>query len=172
MGCSLNTAATSDPLATLYRDHHGWLNCWLRRKLGNSFDAADLAQDTFLRIIAARNAPAIEEPRKYLATIAKGLVVDRFRRLSIEEAWLETLAARPEAFAVSPETRALILETLFAIDRMLDELGPRAREIFLLAQFEGLSYAAIGERLGVSVTTVKKHLARALAQCLILTEGC
>lgn len=165
-------AAPSDSLSTLYRDHHGWLAGWLRRKLGNGHDAADLAHDTFLCILAARNAAAIEEPRKYLATIAKGLVVDRFRRQSIETAWLETLAARPEPLAVSPETRALILETLLAIDRMLDELGPRAREIFLLAQFEGLTYAAIGERLGVSVTTVKKHLARALAHCLILAEGC
>ena len=165
-------AAPSDSLSTLYRDHHGWLAGWLRRKLGNGHDAADLAHDTFLRILAARNAAAIEEPRKYLATIAKGLVVDRFRRQSIEAAWLETLAARPELLAISPETRALILETLLAIDRMLDELGPRAREIFLLAQFEGLTYAAIGERLGVSVTTVKKHLARALAHCLILAEGC
>ncbi|NHC07649.1 RNA polymerase sigma-70 factor (ECF subfamily) [Azonexus fungiphilus] len=165
-------AAPSDSLSTLYRDHHGWLAGWLRRKLGNGHDAADLAHDTFLRILAARNAAAIEEPRKYLATIAKGLVVDRFRRQSIEAAWLETLAARPEPLAISPETRALILETLLAIDRMLDELGPRAREIFLLAQFEGLTYAAIGERLGVSVTTVKKHLARALAHCLILAEGC
>lgn len=165
-------AAPSDSLSTLYRDHHGWLAGWLRRKLGNGHDAADLAHDTFLRILAARNAAAIEEPRKYLATIAKGLVVDRFRRQSIEAAWLETLAARPEPLAISPETRALILETLLAIDRMLDELGPRAREIFHLAQFEGLTYAAIGERLGVSVTTVKKHLARALAHCLILAEGC
>lgn len=168
----MNTAVSSDPLTTLYRDHHGWLSGWLRRKLGDGHDAADLAHDTFLRIIAARSAPAIAEPRKYLATIAKGLVVDRFRRQSIEEAWLETLAARPEPFAVSPETRALILETLFAIDRMLDDLGPRTREIFVLAQFEGLTYATIGERLGISVTTVKKHLARALTQCLILAEGC
>lgn len=168
----MNTAVPSDPLTSLYRDHHGWLKGWLRRKLGNAHDAADLAHDTFLRIVAARNALTIEEPRKYLATIANGLVIDRFRRRSIEAAWLETLAARPEPLAVSPETRALILETLFAIDRMLDEMGPRARAIFLLAQFEGLNYAAIGERLGVSVTTVKKHLARALAQCLILAEGC
>lgn len=168
MACAAPTAS----LSTLYRDHHGWLAGWLRRKLGNGDDAADLAHDTFLRILAARNAAAIEEPRKYLATIAKGLVVDRFRRQSIEAAWLETLAARPEPLAISPETRALILETLLAIDRMLDELGPRAREIFHLAQFEGLTYAAIGERLGVSVTTVKKHLARALAHCLILAEGC
>lgn len=86
-------AAPSDSLSTLYRDHHGWLAGWLRRKLGNGHDAADLAHDTFLRILAARNAAAIEEPRKYLATIAKGLVVDRFRRQSIEAAWLETLAA-------------------------------------------------------------------------------
>ena len=41
-----------------------------------------------------------------------------------------------------------------------------------LEAFEGLTYAAIGERLGVSVTIVKKHLARALAHCLILAEGC
>lgn len=167
----MTLAASPDALSTLYRDHHGWLNSWLRRKLGNSFDAADLAHDTFLRIVAARHAPIIDEPRKYLATIAKGLVVDRFRRQRIEQAWLETLAARPEPLAVSPEARALIMETLFAIDRMLDGLGPRAREVFLLARFEGLTYTAIGERLGVSVTTVKKHLARALAQCLTLAEG-
>lgn len=172
----MNIAAAPDireaSFTLLYRDHHGWLHGWLRRKLGNAHDAADLAQDTFLRVLAGRQMTAIEEPRKYLATVANGLVVDRFRRLSIEQAWLDTLAARPEPVAVSPETRALILETLVAIDRMLDALGPRAREIFLLAQFEGLTYAAIGERLGISLTTVKKHLARALAQCLILAEGC
>lgn len=158
-------------LVQLYSDHHGWLQGWLRRKLGNRFDAADLAQDTFLRLLAGRNVSAIREPRKYLATIANGLVIDSFRRQSIENAYREALAARPEPLDISPETRALILETLVAIDRMLDKLGGRAREIFLLAQFEGLSYAAIGERLGVSITTVKKHLTRALAQCLILGEA-
>ncbi|MNV58588.1 putative RNA polymerase sigma factor FecI [compost metagenome] len=51
---------------------------------------------------------------------------------------------------------------------MLDALGPRTREIFLLAQFEELTYAQIGARLAVSVTTVKKHMVRALTQCLLL----
>ncbi|THF63050.1 sigma-70 family RNA polymerase sigma factor [Pseudothauera nasutitermitis] len=167
----MSTAVPPDTLDTLYRDHHGWLQGWLRRKLGNRSDAADLAQDTFLRILAGRNAAAIVEPRKYLATIAGSLVVDRFRRRSIEEAYLETLAARPEPTAISPEERTLIIETLLAIDRMLDDFGPRTRAVFLLAQFEGLTYAAIGERLGISVTSVKKHLTRALTQCLILSEA-
>jgi RNA polymerase sigma factor (sigma-70 family) len=156
-------------LHALYNQHHGWLQGWLRGKLGNNSDAADIAQDTFMRILVARNAAVIQQPREYLATIARGLVTDRFRRLAIERAYLDTLATRPEPETVSPETRAIILETLFAIDRMLDQMGARAREIFMLAQFEGLTYSEISERLGISITTVKKHLVRALTQCLLLS---
>lgn len=158
-------------LAELYADHHGWLKGFLRRKIGCSDVAADLAQDTFVRLLAAPSVPAILEPRKYLATVANALVVDRFRRKAIEAAYLETLAARPEPVAISPESRALILETLFAIDRALDELGPRTREIFMLAQFDGLTYAQIGAQLSVSVTTVKNHMVRALSCCLALLDA-
>ena len=125
-------------------------------------------RDTFLRVLANRNVDAILRPREYLATIARGLVTDAYRRQAIERAYLETLAARPEPVAISPETRAILLETVLAIDRMLDQLGPRTREIFLLAQFEELTYAQVGARLGVSLTTVKKHMVRALTQCLLL----
>jgi len=37
----------------LYRDHRGWLESWLRRRMGNGSDAADLSQDTFLRVLAS-----------------------------------------------------------------------------------------------------------------------
>jgi RNA polymerase sigma-70 factor (ECF subfamily) len=53
---------------------------------------------------------------------------------------------------------------------MLDEMGPRTRTIFLAVQLEGLSYVATAERLAVSVTTVKKHMIRAMTQCLMLVE--
>lgn len=124
-----------------------------------------------MRVLLGRDLNLIREPRKYLATVANGLMIDSFRRQSVERAYREALAGRAEPLEISPETRAIILETLIAIDRMLDELGSRTRQIFLLAQYEGLTYAAIGERLGVSVTTVKKHLARALTQCLLLHEN-
>ncbi|WP_276204144.1 sigma factor, partial [Delftia tsuruhatensis] len=38
-------------VATLYSDHHGWLLGWLRKRLGNAFDAADLTQDTYVRLL-------------------------------------------------------------------------------------------------------------------------
>lgn len=164
-------ALDSTPLHQLYQAHSGWLKTWLRTRVGNTADAADLAQDTFLRVLAARNAEAIREPRTYLSSIARALMIDRFRRQAVEQAYLDVLALRPEPMDISPETRLLIIETLTEVDAMLDNLGERTRTIFLAVQLEGLSYVAAGERFGVSVTTVKKHMIRALTNCLLLAQG-
>ena len=40
----------------------------------------------------------------------------------------------------------------------------------MLAQFDGLTYVQIGAQIGVSVTTVKNHMVRALACCLALVD--
>lgn len=166
--CS-NTASHAG-LDALYRQHHGWLRGWLRTRLNNSADAADLAQDTFVRVLLARTADTLKEPRHYLTTIARGLVIDLYRRRSLEQAYLDALALRPHIHAPSAETRALILDSLLAIDRMLDGLGARTRAIFLAVQIDGLTYEKAAERVGVSVSTVRKHLARALMHCLLLDE--
>lgn len=158
-------------LDSLYREHSSWLRGWLRQRLNNSADAADLAQDTFLRVLLARTAGTLNEPRHYLSTIARGLVIDLYRRRSLENAYLQALAQQPEHYAPSAETRAAIIDTLLTIDRMLDGLGPRTRAIFLAVQLDGLSYEKAAARLGVSVSTVRKHLARALMHCLLLEDA-
>ncbi|WP_314916012.1 sigma-70 family RNA polymerase sigma factor [Pseudomonas helleri] len=157
-------------LHLLYSEHNGWLKSWLRARLGNASDAADLAQDTFVRLLASRDIEQIREPRTYLSAIARALMIDKFRRRALEQAYCDALALHPEPMDISPEKRLLILETLVAIDSMLDGLGERTRQIFLSVQLEGLSYVATGKRLGVSVTTVKKHVIRAMTHCLLLTE--
>lgn len=158
-------------LSELYHDHNGWLRGWLRQRLNNSADAADLAQDTFVRVLLARTCGSLLEPRRYLATIARGLVIDLYRRRSLEQAYLEALMLRPEVYAPSSETRAAILDTLLAIDRLLDGLGARTRQIFLAVQLDGLTYEKTAERFGVSVSTVRKHLASGLMHCLLLDEA-
>ena len=157
-------------LHLLYSEHNGWLKSWLRARLGNASDAADLAQDTFVRLLASRDIEQIREPRTYLSAIARALMIDKFRRRALEQAYCDALALHPEPMDISPEKRLLILKTLVAIDSMLDGLGERTRQIFLSVQLEGLSYVATGKRLGVSVTTVKKHVIRAMTHCLLLTE--
>ncbi|HMN43762.1 MAG TPA: sigma-70 family RNA polymerase sigma factor [Povalibacter sp.] len=166
------TTLRTDAVQSLCREHHSWLQGWLRRRLGCPEQAADLTQDTLLRILASpaagRPAGGIREPRSYLATIARRVLVDHFRRKSLERAYLEALASTPEPVETSPESRALIVETLCEIDAMLDGLGLKARQAFLLSQLEGLTYAEIAQRLGVSTSSVKKYVARAVEQCLCL----
>jgi RNA polymerase sigma-70 factor (ECF subfamily) len=152
----------------IYEQHHSWLHGWLRGKLHNACDAADVAHDTFVRILGGRHAAQILEPRDYLATIARGLVIDRYRRHAIEQAYKQSLAERPDATAISEEDKAIIIETLVAVDKALASLGERSRRIFMLSQIDGLTYQQIADQLQVSLTTVKKHMVRAVTECSMI----
>lgn len=169
---SMSLVSSQQSLQQFYREHSSWLNGWLRRRLGCAENAADLAQDTFLRVLSKeRELPALREPRAYLSTIAHSLLVNHWRRQAIERAYLEALALQPEQHALSPEAAELIIETLLAIDAMLLRLPSKVREAFLLSQLDGLTYAAIALRLQVSERMVKKYMAQAMLQCLLLAEG-
>lgn len=164
----MHQIAPRPDVGLLYAEHHSWLLGWLRRKANGADYAADLAQDTFIRIL---NQPeqccaGMREPRAYLATVAQRLLINYAERQSLERAYLEVLAQLPPCHTPSPEARLLILEALHEIDRMLDGLPPKAREAFLLSQLEGLGYSDIGLRLGVTVRTVKRYMAAAFMQCL------
>ena len=91
--------------------------------------------------------------------------MDFHRRHALERAYLATLAALPEPRLPSPERRAIVLEALVAIDTLLDGMKPAVRQAFLLSQLDGLTYAQIATRLGVTVRTVGNYMVRALEHC-------
>jgi RNA polymerase sigma-70 factor (ECF subfamily) len=110
----------------------------------------------------------IREPRPYLSMIAKGLLIDLFRRRSLEQAYLEALAAMPELQQPSLEEQAILLQALVEIDRMLQGLGAKVKQAFILSQFEGLTYPQIAERLGISSRTVNNYMAKAMEHCCLM----
>ena len=168
----MSLATPSHVLQQLYCEHHGWLQSWLRKRLGCAENAADLAQDTFMRMLAKeRELTSLREPRAYLRTVAHSLLVNHWRRQALERAYLDALALQPLACAPSPETRELVMETLCAIDAMLRKLPGKVREAFLLSQLDGLTYAVIASRLQVSERMVKKYMAQAMLHCLLLAEA-
>lgn len=156
-------------LDNLYRDHRSWLESWLRRRLGNAWDAADLSQDTFLRVLgSAQPLAQLQEPRAYLLTVGKRLLINFHQRRSLEQAYLNALATLPDACVPSPEQRWILLETLQALDELLDGLPSGVRRAFLWSQLEGLGYREIAERLRVSERTVKRYMAQAYEHCLLV----
>ncbi|WP_163575826.1 sigma-70 family RNA polymerase sigma factor [Halomonas faecis] len=150
---------------TLYNEHHGWLRRWLSARLGCSHTAADLAHDTYLRVLRRGEAPEPGQSRRFLTQIAKGLVIDLYRRRRIEAAYLETLSLLPEPQAPSPEEQALTIEALIEIDALLHGLPDKPRRAFLMCRLDGMSYREIAAALNVSVSSVEKYIARALLVC-------
>lgn len=157
-----------DPIGSLYVDNQRWLQRWLHRKLGCAHRASDLLQDTFVRLLAREEDLNAREPRAYLMTVAKRVLIDHWRRAHIEQVYLEAVAQLPEAVAPDPQEQMLLLETLVEIDRMLDGLPALTKRVFLLVQLDGLKQADIADRLGISVSTVKRHLVTAATQCYFI----
>lgn len=155
----------------LYLQHHSWLFGWLRGKLGCHAQAADIAHDTFLKLLLKPHPAKLQEPRAFLLTIARGLVIDHWRREDLHRAWQEAIHALPLDAVPSLEQQHIVLSTLEAIAQSLEKLKPRVRHAFLLAQLEEKPYAEIAKALSVSVRTVERYVAEALFQCYQLRFG-
>ncbi|WP_417605166.1 sigma-70 family RNA polymerase sigma factor [Oceanimonas baumannii] len=154
----------------LYADYYGWLSRWLIYRVGCSEQAADLAQDTFIRVLRRNEAINIREPRAYLITIAKGLIANAYRRQDVERTFLSALQVIPKSVFPSEEEKYQSLETLLGIERCLQQLDEPVRQAFFLFQLDGLSQNEIATRLNISLSTVKRYISKALLLC-VFNEG-
>lgn len=150
----------------LYACNHPWLLTWLSKKLACPFDAADLAQETFIKIAHSANVEVIKTPRAFLTTTATRLLIDLLRKRNIERKYLEALyQQQANNFIATPEQIKESIETLNEIAALLEGLPEKVYRAFLLCRLDGLSYAEIGNELGVSTSMVKQYIARAMVHC-------
>lgn len=162
----MSAGACNDDIDMLYASHGAWLREWLRRRMGCAWRADDLAHDAFCKLIERPRTESLREPRAFLASIARCLVIDDARRARVERTFLDTHSAiMAGAAAPSPEQVVAAIEELTAIVKTLETLPDRARRAFLFARVDGLSHAEIAARLGVSKSRVKQYVARCYARC-------
>jgi len=105
--------------------------------------AEDIAAETFARILTLPDPGSFREPRALLTTIAQRLMYEGWRRRDLERAYLQTMQNIPEQFQPAPEEQLMLIESLLAIDQLLDGLTSQAKAVFLLNQIEGLTYTRI-----------------------------
>lgn len=164
MGITNNSV--NELVSQLYVHHHSWVFSLLRRKLGCIHEAADLTHDTFIKVMLKDNLKEVVQPRAFITHIAHGVMVNHVRRKEIEIAYLDYLKHQPEHEYCSVETRAILLETLFEIDQMLDGMSAKVKKAFLLSQLDGLSHKEIANEMNVTVSSVRKYIAKALLHIL------
>lgn len=161
-------------LAELMSEQGPGLQRYLARKLDNTEDAAEIAQEAFLRLHRMQSPETLDNARAYLFQTATNLATDQLRRRSLHHRYLrreqgslwpgdeETDAG---ADTVSPEHVLAARQKLQAIYRAVEELPVHIRQAFLLHRRNGLSYEAIAREMGVSVSSVEKYILQALRHC-------
>ena len=150
----------------LYNDNHAWLFSWLKKKVRCHSDASDVTQDTFINLLTKADLTTLREPKAFLKTIANHQIINRARRIVLEQEYLRALSfihSNDDFYSV--EDRYLAIETLLSISAMLEDLPVNVRLTFLMSKLEDASHTKIAEKLGVSVSMVKKYLAQSLIHC-------
>ena len=159
----------SSNIDTLYQTHHSWLVRLLVNKLHCPFDAADIAQDAFVRLLKQPKAFASEQEAKgYLGKIGKGLSIDLWRRKQIEQAWIDSLANQPECYYPSAEQQTIIIQALTEVDAMLRRLPDKVANAFIQTMVYGKTAKEIAQQLQVSDRTVRSYLSQAMLACISL----
>lgn len=138
---------------------------FLRKRMDNASDAADMTQDVFTQWLGYRDRAKVEQPRAFLFQVARNLLSDHWRRQKVRHAVLDDQAQDETAADNDPLDHAQHLQRLDQLREVLGELSPRRREALMLHRFEGLTQAQIAERMDISVSMVEKHIAAALLQC-------
>ena len=142
---------------------------YFRRRIKDSAEAEDLAQEVFLRMLRRGNVAALQDVRAYLFETASSVLVDRGRRGAVRRrSKHDSFDPQAHAGETFPSERVFIArESLNRASVALLELPERTRTIFVLRRLEGMRYADVARRLGISVSAVEKHMVRAVAH---LTE--
>lgn len=159
-------------LDALYRAQSPTLLKSLRRGNADVEDARDLLHDIFCRVagMAPERLPLIERPHAYLGRMATNLLRDRAKRnarhkLAHHVPIDDTALAAPDMQQVL-ESR----DMLRRVEAAVLKLRPRTREVFLAHRVEGLSYAEIATRTGLSIKGVEKQMSKAIARIDRLLE--
>jgi RNA polymerase sigma-70 factor, ECF subfamily len=157
---------TDAAFAALYERNARLLWTYAYRITGNTADADDIVQETFVRVLDVHLPSGDENARRYLFRVASNLATDRWRRMVRDERTLRS-ADPPSAVTQSPLQDDDVAQTFAA-------LKPRDRALLWLAYVEGETHEAIAEALQLKRGSIKVmlHRARGRLRDLLRARGC
>ncbi len=150
---------TFDAMVQRYRAPlHGYF-----RRQGVAADAEDLVQEVFIRLAQAHARMRWDNPDGFVFTIASNILTDYRRRgISRGAGRHDELSQDLESPGDSPEHSLLNRDRIRHVVAALKTLHPNCYNSFILHRFENMPQTEIARRLGLSVSTIEKHIMTAL----------
>lgn len=150
-------------IEALYRQEATGLARIIARRTNDPDQARDIVHEAFLRIArVSRQSTMLDRPQAYLRRIAANLLKDRHRADGRRGATLHVVADDAVMPSIDPHRQLECRDMLRRIDAAMLRLPEKTRHIFIAHRIEGLSYAEIAERTGLTVKGVEKQMSKAL----------
>jgi|SRR5579862_3587831 len=145
----------------LFREHQPAVFRYLCRRVGQSEAARDLTQEVFLRV-SRTAAPETDAAglRAWIFAIARNLALNHARDTRTRTPPIDLPAAAPA-----------VQELAAAIEQALAGLAPVDRDVFLLRETAGLSYAEVAAACEITTDAVRARLKRARQQLRETLDG-
>ena len=136
---------------------------YLTARFRNPEEAKEVAQEAWLKFYRLPAPEDLENAKAFLFQTASNLAIDRARRASLEQRYLDREAREPQR-EESPSVEQSLQgrEDLALIDRALTELPPQCRQAFVMHRVSGRSYPEIANTLAVSTSMIEKYIIQAL----------
>lgn len=145
------------------------LLAYFLRRVRDHAEAEDLTQELIAKLLG-HSGDDFASPEAYIFQMASNLLADRARRMKVRMQYRD-LVGRAEDAGIDPIDPFRIAagrSELTVLEAALASLPERTRTIFILYRLENLAQERIAESFGISVSAVKKHVARAMA--FLMTE--
>lgn len=167
----LNSSLSSEQLEDLVRLYSVPLMRYFKKRGCQKATVDDLVQDVFARLSGRASGGEIENPEAYIMKSASGVWKD-FLRKRQTHFYAKHVEYDDNSHALkdfSPEHIYECKETIERLLVILNELPERTRNVFVLCRIEGMKQKVVAKRLGISVSSVEKHVVKAiitLTNCL------
>lgn len=160
-------------LERLVQENNSALLRFLTRKVNNREEAAEIAQEAYLRLYQLEAPEELDSARAFLYQTAANMAIDQLRRKTVHQKFLRgerdadsgEFADERHSDQESPQRIAEAQERVRIIYQAIDELPFKCKQAFLMHRNKGMTYSEIAELLGISVSSVEKYILQALRQC-------
>jgi RNA polymerase sigma-70 factor (ECF subfamily) len=144
--------------------HEAALRAWLARRPVAGLDVDDVVQETYARLIAVEDVSAIGNVKGYLFQTAWSIMVSHVRRSKIVsfQTYGDLDALGAAAMEASPEAHVAGRDELRRLAEAIAGLPGKIQDVFVLRRVRGLSQREVAEKLGLSQSTVEKHMSRGI----------
>jgi RNA polymerase sigma-70 factor (family 1) len=147
----------------IYHRHADKLTGFASSKLYGLEGPRDIIHDVFVRFWEERKIFKVDRNLEaYLFTMVRYRIIDKIRKNISHEQYLGMALALHENFGSDTEQRIAAKELKQRIEKALDQLSPRVKEVYHLSREENLSISEIANKLQVSEQTVKNQITSAL----------